>query len=58
MHSKLLLTSREQPVFSANLLPRCYWLALKGLAEADAIRLVTEDYGLTGTQKELGMKNK
>jgi tetratricopeptide (TPR) repeat protein len=53
MHSKLLLTSREQPVFSANLQPRCYWLALKGLAEADAIRLVTEDYGLTGTQKEL-----
>jgi tetratricopeptide (TPR) repeat protein len=53
MHSKLLLTSREQPVFSANLLPRCYWLALKGLAEADAMRLVTEDYGLTGTQKEL-----
>jgi hypothetical protein len=53
MHSKLLLTSREQPVFSANLLPRCYWLVLKGLAEADAMRLVTEDYGLTGTQKEL-----
>jgi len=53
MHSKLLLTSREQPVFSANLLPRCHWLALKGLAEADAMRLVTEDYGLTGTQKEL-----
>jgi tetratricopeptide (TPR) repeat protein len=53
MHSKLLLTSREQPVFSANLLPRCHWLALKGLAEADAIRLVTEDYGLTGTQQEL-----
>ena len=53
MHSKLLLTSREQPVFSANLLPRCYWLALKGLAEADAMRLVTEDYGLTGTQEEL-----
>ena len=53
MHSKLLLTSREQPVFSANLLPRCYWLALKGLAEADAMRLVTEDYGLTGTQQEL-----
>ncbi|MEA5478421.1 tetratricopeptide repeat protein [Pseudanabaena galeata UHCC 0370] len=52
-NSKLLLTSREQPVFSANLLPRCYWLALKGLAEADAMRLVTEDYGLTGTQKEL-----
>ena len=40
-------------MFSANLLPRCHWLALKGLAEADAIRLVTEDYGLTGTQKEL-----
>ena len=53
MHSKLLLTSREQPVFSANLLPRCYWLALKGLAEADAMRLVTKDYGLTGTQEEL-----
>jgi tetratricopeptide (TPR) repeat protein len=53
MHSKLLLTSREQPVFSANLQSRCYWLALKGLAEVDAIRLVTEDYGLTGTQKEL-----
>jgi tetratricopeptide (TPR) repeat protein len=53
MHSKLLLTSREQPVFSANLQPRCYWLALKGLAEADAIHLVTEDYGLTGTQQEL-----
>jgi tetratricopeptide (TPR) repeat protein len=52
-NSKLLLTSREQPVFSANLQPRCYWLALKGLAEADAMRLVTEDYGLTGTQKEL-----
>ena len=52
-NSKLLLTSREQPVFSANLLPRCYWLALKGLAEADAMRLVTEDYGLTGTQEEL-----
>ncbi len=53
MHSKLLLTSREQPVFSANLLPRCYWLALKGLAEADAMRLVTEDYGLTGMREEL-----
>jgi tetratricopeptide (TPR) repeat protein len=52
-NSKLLLTSREQPTFSANLLPRCYWLALKGLAEADAMRLVTEDYGLTGTQQEL-----
>ncbi len=53
MHSKLLLTSREQPMFSANLRSRCYWLALKGLAEADAMRLVTEDYGLTGTQEEL-----
>ncbi|WP_374101347.1 tetratricopeptide repeat protein [Pseudanabaena sp. lw0831] len=52
-NSKLLLTSREQPVFSANLRSRCYWLALKGLAEADAMRLVTEDYGLTGTQEEL-----
>ena len=53
VNSKLLLTSREQPRFSANLQPRCYWLALKGLAEADAICLVTEDYGLTGTQEEL-----
>jgi len=52
-NSKLLVTSREQPVFSANLQPRCHWLALKGLAEADAMRLVTEDYGLTGTQEEL-----
>jgi len=52
-NSKLLLTSREQPTLAPNLLPRCHWLALKGLAEADAIRLVTEDYGLTGTKKEL-----
>jgi tetratricopeptide (TPR) repeat protein len=52
-NSKLLLTSREQPTLAPNLLPRCYWLALKGLAEADAIRLVTEDYGLTGTEQEL-----
>jgi hypothetical protein len=28
-------------------------LPLKGLAEADAIRLVTEDYGLTGKKEEL-----
>jgi tetratricopeptide (TPR) repeat protein len=53
VNSKLLLTSREQPRFSTNLQPRCYWLALKGLAEGDAICLVTEDYGLTGTQEEL-----
>ncbi|UXE59929.1 MAG: tetratricopeptide repeat protein [Woronichinia naegeliana WA131] len=52
-NSKLLLTSREQPTLARNLQPRCYWLPLKGLAEADAIRLVTEDYGLTGTEKEL-----
>jgi tetratricopeptide (TPR) repeat protein len=52
-NSKLLLTSREKPSFAPNLLRRCDWLALKGLAEADAIRLVTEDYGLTGTKKEL-----
>jgi tetratricopeptide (TPR) repeat protein len=51
--SKLLLTSREQPTFSDNLLLRCHWLVLKGLAEADAIRLVTEDYGLMGTYEEL-----
>ena len=52
-NSKLLLTSREQPTLAPNLQPRCYWLPLKGLAEADAICLVTEDYGLTGTNKEL-----
>jgi hypothetical protein len=52
-NSKLLLTSREQPKFAPNLLQRCHWLPLKGLAEADAIRLVTEDYGLTGTEEEL-----
>jgi tetratricopeptide (TPR) repeat protein len=52
-NSKLLLISREQPTLAPNLLPRCHWLPLKGLAEADAIRLVTEDYGLTGTQQEL-----
>ncbi|UXE59925.1 MAG: hypothetical protein KA717_30200 [Woronichinia naegeliana WA131] len=28
-------------------------MPLKGLAEADAIRLVTEDYGLTGKKEEL-----
>ncbi|MEA5532845.1 tetratricopeptide repeat protein [Crocosphaera sp. XPORK-15E] len=52
-NSKLLLTSREQPKFAPNLLQRCYGLPLKGLAEADAIRYVTEDYGLTGTDGEL-----
>ncbi len=52
-NSKLLLTSREQPTLAPNLRSRCYWLPLKGLAEADAMRLVTEDYGLTGTKKEL-----
>jgi len=52
-NSKLLLTSREQPKFVPNLQRRCYWLPLKGLAEADAMRLVTEDYGLTGTEEEL-----
>ena len=51
-NSKLLLTSREKPTFATNLLRRCHWLALKGLAEADAIRLVTEDYGLTGTDTD------
>ncbi len=52
-NSKLLITSREQPKVAPNLLQRCYWLPLKGLAEADAIRLVTADFGLTGTQEEL-----
>ncbi len=52
-NSKLLLTSREQPKFIPNLQLRCNWLVLKGLAEADAICLVTEDYGLTGTHEEL-----
>ncbi|MDJ0601117.1 MAG: tetratricopeptide repeat protein [Crocosphaera sp.] len=52
-NSKVLLTSREQPKFSNNLRDRCYWLSLKGLKEADAMRYVTEDYGLTGTEEEL-----
>jgi len=52
-NSKLLLTSREKPSFTPNLLRRCHWLALQGLAEADAMRLVTVDYGLTGTETEL-----
>ncbi|AFY61128.1 tetratricopeptide repeat protein [Synechococcus sp. PCC 6312] len=52
-NSKLLLTSREKPSFTPNLLRRCHWLALQGLAEADAMRLVTVDYGLTGTESEL-----
>ncbi|GCA92055.1 putative ATPase [Microcystis aeruginosa 11-30S32] len=51
--SKILITSREQPSFVANLTRRCHWLRLGGLAEADAIQLVTEDYGLTGTNQEL-----
>jgi tetratricopeptide (TPR) repeat protein len=52
-NSKLLLTSREQPTLPPNLRSHCHWLALEGLAEADAMCLVTEDYGLTGTQEEL-----
>ncbi|MDJ0658337.1 MAG: tetratricopeptide repeat protein [Crocosphaera sp.] len=52
-NSKVLLTSREQPKFSHNLRDRCYWLSLKGLKEVDAMRYVTEDYGLTGTDEEL-----
>jgi tetratricopeptide (TPR) repeat protein len=57
INSKLLLTSREKPIFATNLLRlrRDHWLALKGLAEADAIRLVTVDYGLTGTETELAL---
>ncbi|MCA2693221.1 MAG: tetratricopeptide repeat protein [Microcystis sp. M144S2] len=51
--SKILITSREQPSFVANLTRRCHWLRLGGLAEADAIELVRVDYGLTGTNQEL-----
>ncbi|MFM7878064.1 MAG: tetratricopeptide repeat protein, partial [Microcystis panniformis] len=51
--SKILITSREQPSFVANLTRRCHWLRLGGLAAADAIQLVTVDYGLTGTNQEL-----
>jgi len=51
--SKILITSREQPSFVANLTRRCHWLRLGGLAEADAIQLVRVDYGLTGTNQEL-----
>ncbi|MFM6519081.1 MAG: tetratricopeptide repeat protein, partial [Microcystis panniformis] len=51
--SKILITSREQPSFVPNLTQRCHWLRLGGLAAADAIQLVTVDYGLTGTNQEL-----
>jgi len=51
--SKILITSREQPSFVPNLTRRCHWLRLGGLAAADAIELVTVDYGLTGTNQEL-----
>ena len=51
--SKILITSREQPSFVANLTRRCHWLRLGGLAEADAIELVRVNYGLTGTNQEL-----
>jgi len=51
--SKILITSREQPSFVANLTRRCHWLRLGGLAEADAIQLVRVNYGLTGTNQEL-----
>ena len=51
--SKILITSREQPSFVANLTRRCHWLRLGGLAAADAIQLVRVNYGLTGTNQEL-----
>jgi len=51
--SKILITSREQPSFVANLTRRCHWLRLGGLAAADAIELVRVNYGLTGTNQEL-----
>jgi hypothetical protein len=52
-NSKLLLTSREQPKFANNLREYHYPLPLEGLQEADAIRYVTEDHGLTGNNEEL-----
>ena len=54
-HSKIIITSREKPQLSRNLQRRCHWLPLQGLAEPDAVRLVTEDYGLTGTDEELAV---
>jgi len=51
--SKLLVTSREQLKFADNLQEGYFSLPLKGLKEADAIRYVTEDHGLTGSDEEL-----
>ena len=51
--SKLLVTSREQLKFPVNLQYYYYSWPLKGLKEADAMRYVTEDHGLTGSDEEL-----
>ncbi len=51
--SKLLVTSREQLKFTVNLQDYYYSWPLKGLKEADAMRYVTEDHGLTGSDEEL-----
>ncbi|MFM7476604.1 MAG: NB-ARC domain-containing protein, partial [Microcystis aeruginosa] len=51
--SKLLVTSREQLKFLINLQDYYYSCPLKGLKEADAMRYVTEDHGLTGSDEEL-----
>ena len=51
--SKLLVTSREQLKFADNLRDGYFSWPLKGLKEADAIRYVTEDHGLTGSDEEL-----
>ncbi|MCA2698906.1 MAG: ATP-binding protein [Microcystis sp. M179S2] len=51
--SKLLVTSREQLKFPVNLQDYYYSWPLKGLKEADAMRYVTEDHGLTGSDEEL-----
>ena len=51
--SKLLVTSREQLEFPVNLQDYYYSWPLKGLKEADAMRYVTEDHGLTGSDEEL-----
>ena len=51
--SKLLVTSREQLKFPVNFQDYYYSWPLKGLKEADAMRYVTEDHGLTGSDEEL-----
>ncbi len=58
-HSKVLVTSREQPDVALNLRRRGQWLSLTGLVEPDAVKLAKEiryddeEIGLTGSEEEL-----